>query len=162
MHLDVQDLRNFYYRSTLGRAAQASIRGRLLDFWPEAKGQTVLGYGFAAPLLRPYLPEARRVMALMPAPQGVMPWPAAMPNVSVLCEETLWPIETGLADKLVLMHGLETSDSPTELLEECFRVLGPGARRCSSCRTARAFGPAPTGRPSAMAGPTARASWRRS
>ena len=128
MHLDVQDLRNFYYRSTLGRAAQASIRGRLLDFWPEAKGQTVLGYGFAAPLLRPYLAEARRVMALMPAPQGVMPWPAAMPNVSVLCEETLWPIETGLADKLVLMHGLETSDSPTELLEECFRVLGPGGK----------------------------------
>ena len=40
MHLDVQDLRNFYYRSTLGRAAQAAIRGRLIDLWPEAKGQT--------------------------------------------------------------------------------------------------------------------------
>ena len=55
MHLDVQDLRNFYYRSALGRAAQKSIRDRMLSLWPEAKGQTVVGFGFAAPLLRPYL-----------------------------------------------------------------------------------------------------------
>lgn len=128
MHLDVQDLRNFYYRSTLGRAAQASVRGRLQELWPEAKGQTVLGFGFAVPLLRPYLADARRVIGLMPAPQGVMPWPAGMPNVSVLCEETLWPIETGHVDKLVVMHGLETSERPSELLEECFRVLGPGGK----------------------------------
>ena len=128
MHLDVQDLRNFYYRSALGRAAQASLRTRLLEFWPEAKGQTVVGFGFAAPLLRPYLAEARRVVTLMPGPQGVMPWPAGMPNTSVLTEETLWPIETGHVDKLVLLHGLETSEHASDLLEECWRVLGPGGR----------------------------------
>ena len=128
MHLDVQDLRNFYYRSTLGRAAQAAIRGRLLSVWPEAKGQTVAGFGFAVPLLRPYLAEARRVIGLMPGPQGVMPWPAGMPNVTVLTEETLWPIETGHVDKLVLLHGLETSERPGALLDECWRVLGPGGK----------------------------------
>lgn len=128
MHLDVQDLRNFYYRSALGRAAQASLRSRMLEIWPEAKGQTVVGFGFAAPLLRPYLSHARRVIALMPGPQGVMPWPAQMPNVSVLTEETLWPLETGHVDKLVLLHGLETSERASDLLEECWRVLGPGGR----------------------------------
>jgi len=128
MHLDVQDLRNFYYRSTLGRAAQTHIRGNVLRLWPDARGQTVAGFGFAVPLLRPYLAEARRVIGLMPAPQGVMPWPAGMPNVSVLCEETFWPIETGHVDKLVVMHGLEVSERPSDLLEECFRVLGPGGR----------------------------------
>lgn len=128
MHLDVQDLRNFYYRSTLGRAAQASVRAALTDLWPEAQGQTVAGFGFAVPLLRPYLADARRVIALMPAPQGVMPWPAGLPNVSVLSEETLWPIETGHVDKLVAMHGLETSERPSKLLEECWRVLGPGGK----------------------------------
>lgn len=128
MHLDVQDLRNFYYRSALGRSAQASLRNRMLEIWPEAKGQTVVGYGFAAPLLRPYLKEARRVIALMPGPQGVMPWPPELPNVSVLTEETLWPFETGHVDKLVLLHGLETSESVSDLLEECWRVLGPGGR----------------------------------
>jgi hypothetical protein len=128
MHLDVQDLRNFYYRSALGRAAQKVIRDQLVDLWPEAKGQTVVGYGFAVPLLRPYLEQARRVIALMPGPQGVMPWPPGMQNVAVLCTETLWPVSTGFVDKLVMMHGLETSEHASALLDECFRALGPGGR----------------------------------
>ncbi|MFK7879262.1 methyltransferase domain-containing protein [Roseobacter sp.] len=128
MHLDVQDLRNFYYRSALGRAAQSSLQARVGEIWPEAKGQTVVGFGFAAPLLRPYLKDARRVIALMPGPQGVMPWPTGKPNVSVLSEETLWPLETGHVDKLLLLHALETSERASDLLEECWRVLGPGGR----------------------------------
>lgn len=128
MHLDVQDLRNFYYRSALGRAAQASMRARLHELWPEAKGQTVAGFGFAVPLLRPYLADARRVIALMPGPQGVMPWPQDGGNVSVLTEETLWPIETGHVDKLIMLHGLETSERADDLLEEAWRVLGPGGK----------------------------------
>ena len=128
MHLDVQDLRNFYYRSALGRAVQKSIRDQIVARWPEAKGQTVVGYGFSVPLLRPYLLDARRVTALMPGPQGVMPWPAGMANVSVLCHETMWPIDTGHVDRLIIMHGLETSEDPSSVLEEAFRVLGPGGK----------------------------------
>lgn len=128
MHLDVLDLRNFYYRSPLGRGAQKVIRDQLLAIWPEAKGQTVAGFGFAVPLLRPYLGTARRVIGLMPGPQGVMPWPAGQMNVSVLCEDVFWPLQTGQVDKLVVMHGLETSDNPDALLAECWRVLGPGGR----------------------------------
>lgn len=128
MHLDVQDLRNFYYRNALGRAAQASLRNAVLSLWPEAKGQTVVGFGFAVPLLRPYLDQSRRTVALMPGPQGVMPWPSNLPNVSVLSEDTHWPIETGHVDKLLLMHGLETSEQPSLVLEEAWRVLGPGGK----------------------------------
>lgn len=128
MHLDVLDLRNFYYRNPLGRAAQKVIRDQLVMWWPDVKGQTVAGFGFAVPLLRPFLKEARRVIGLMPGPQGVMPWPAGQPNVSVLCHDTLWPLETGVVDRLVLMHGLETSDNPNALLDECWRVLGPGGK----------------------------------
>lgn len=128
MHLDVLDLRAFYYRTRLGRAAQKAVRDQMLALWPEAQGQSVVGFGFAVPLLRPYLGQARRVIGLMPGPQGVMPWPAGQPNLSVLCEETLWPLQTGIADKLVVLHGLETSENPSALLEECWRVLGPGGR----------------------------------
>jgi SAM-dependent methyltransferase len=128
MHLDVLDLRNFYYRTPLGRVAQRAIRDRVVALWPTATGQSLVGFGFAAPLLRPYLAEARRVVALMPAPQGVMPWPAGMENVSVLCEETQWPLATGSVDKLVLLHGLETSERPSQVLEEGARVLAPGGR----------------------------------
>ncbi|PID35973.1 MAG: hypothetical protein CR993_07335 [Rhodobacterales bacterium] len=128
MHLDVQDLKGFYYRSQLGRAVQRVVRGAVLERWPGAQAQSVVGYGFAVPLLRPYLKEARRVIGLMPAPQGVMHWPPGMQNVSVLCEEALWPLDTGMVDRLVMMHGLETSDNPSAILDETYRVLGPGGR----------------------------------
>lgn len=128
MHLDVLDLRTFYYRTRLGRAAQRVLRDRVLAFWPPEPGLTVAGFGFAVPLLRPYLAEARRVIALMPGQQGVMAWPAGAPNVSVLCEETLWPLESERVDRLIVLHGLETSQHSEALLRECWRVLAPGGR----------------------------------
>ncbi|MEL6517099.1 MAG: methyltransferase domain-containing protein [Pseudomonadota bacterium] len=128
MHLDVLDLRSFYYRTGLGRAAQRAIRDQVRTCWPDTKGMSVVGFGFATPLLRPFLGEADRVIGLMPGQQGVMPWPAGANNLSVLCHETLWPLESGSADRLVLMHGLETSEDPFALLEECYRVLAPQGR----------------------------------
>lgn len=128
MHLDVLDLRNFYYRTGIGRSAQRAIRDQLVRMWPDARGQTVAGFGFAVPLLRPYLGQARRVVGLMPGQQGVMPWPAGMPNVSALCEEGHWPLGNGAVDKLVLLHGLETSDDHRVVLREAARVLADGGR----------------------------------
>ncbi|MBK4217751.1 methyltransferase domain-containing protein [Paracoccus caeni] len=130
MHHDIEDLRRFYYQRSLGRVVQRILRDRLVERWPAAatNGMNVAGFGFAAPMLRPYLATARRVTALMPGPQGVMAWPAGMANHSVLCDETAWPIETGSIDRLVLLHGLETSDHPAALLAEAWRVLGPGGR----------------------------------
>ncbi|MDR5654927.1 class I SAM-dependent methyltransferase [Ruixingdingia sedimenti] len=128
MHLDVLDLRNFYYRTRLGRAAQKAIRDQVGTIWPDTSGMTVLGFGFAVPLLRPFLAQSARVIALMPGQQGVMPWPAGQPNVAALCEETQWPVATGTVDRLLLLHGLETSQNPSSVLEECARVLAPGGR----------------------------------
>lgn len=128
MHLDVLDLRTFYYRTRLGRAAQRAIRDQVATLWPDAKGQAIAGFGFSVPLLRPYLSEARRVVALMPGQQGVMPWPAGQKNVAVLCEEVHWPLESDSIDKLIVMHGLETSEQQLALLDECYRVLAPEGR----------------------------------
>ncbi|EBA04089.1 hypothetical protein RB2150_06298 [Rhodobacterales bacterium HTCC2150] len=128
MHLDVRELQRFYYRTKLGRAAQKAIRDQVVAKWPEAKGLTVAGYGFAAPMLRPYLGQARRLLALMPGPQGVMHWPVGVPNVSLLCEESFWPVTTGSLDRLIVLHGLETSENPDAILQECHRALGPGGR----------------------------------
>lgn len=128
MHLDVIDLKRFYYRTRLGRVVQRSIRREVAAFWPETRSLTVAGFGFPQPLLRPYLGQARRVMALMPGPQGVMAWPEGQPNHAVLVEETRWPIATGSIDRLVVLHGLETSEQPAALLGEVHRTLGPGGR----------------------------------
>lgn len=130
MHHDVIDLRGFYYTRAIGRVVQRVLRDRLLAAWPPAAtaGMTVAGYGFAVPLLRPYIAPARRVMALMPAEQGVMPWPAGLPNHSVWCESAAWPVETGSIDRLVMLHGLEAADNQAALLAEAWRALGPGGR----------------------------------
>ncbi|MFV0383907.1 class I SAM-dependent methyltransferase [Paracoccus sp. (in: a-proteobacteria)] len=130
MHHDIDDLRRFYYQRALGRVVQRILRDRLTEHWrPEScTGMNVVGFGFAAPMLRPYLAAARRVIALMPGPQGGMAWPAGMRNHTVLCDETAWPLETGSIDRLVMLHGLETSDHPAALLAETWRALGPGGR----------------------------------
>jgi SAM-dependent methyltransferase len=128
MHLDVVDLRKFYYRTQLGRIAQRVLRSKLEELWGNTTGQTVAGFGFAAPMLRPFLKTARRVLCLMPGQQGVMAWPEGQTNRSLLVHETLWPISTGHIDRLVVLHGLETCDNQSALLDEIWRVMGPGGR----------------------------------
>ncbi len=128
MHLDVADLDAFYGGTRLGRIARNALRSRMRELWPDVRGQSVLGFGFALPLLGPYLDAAQRVTALMPGRQGVKRWPAGKPNVAVLCEETLWPVETDSADRLIVLHGIEASEHPVALLDECYRVLAPEGR----------------------------------
>lgn len=128
MHLDVLDLRAFYYRTKLGRSAQKGLQEALRRVWPETGGMTVVGFGFAAPVLRPFLSDARRLIALMPAQQGVMPWPPGQANISVLVDETHWPLAAGTVDRLIVAHGLETCERPNALLGEIWRVLAPGGR----------------------------------
>ena len=68
MHLDVQDLRNFYYRTQLGRSAQRALREQLLALWPDVTGQTVLGFGFAVHGLQPV--SKMRIYAAKPVGNG--------------------------------------------------------------------------------------------
>ncbi len=128
MHVDVVDLRSFYYRTQLGRAAQRAMRDAIRSLWPSVTGETVVGFGFAAPFLRPFLGEARRVISLMPAQQGVCRWPPEGPNLSALVEETHWPLPVGFVDRLIVAHGIETCERPGPLLEEMNRVLAPGGK----------------------------------
>ena len=128
MHLDVRDLSAFYYRTNLGRTAQRALQGAVRKMWPDCHGLTVVGFGFATPMLRPYLAESERVMALMPGQQGVLHWPRDEDNVCALVEETRWPIEASSVDRLLVAHGLETCDSPDALLAEIWRVLAPNGR----------------------------------
>jgi SAM-dependent methyltransferase len=128
MHLDVVDLKSFYYRTRLGRGTQSALQRCLRAMWSDVTGHSVVGYGFAVPFLRPFLTEAERVMSFMPAPQGVMPWPPGQPNLSALVNETHWPVQAGSIDRIVVAHGLETCERPGALLDEIWRVLAPGGR----------------------------------
>ncbi len=128
MHLDVLDLRGFYYATQLGRMVQRMVRQRLRALWPDIHGQSLVGFGYAAPFLRPFMEEAARTLCLMPAQQGVCIWPPEGPNLTALVEETLWPLSSGFADRMIVAHGLEACERPEALLEEIWRVLAPGGK----------------------------------
>ncbi len=128
MHHDVTSLSGFYYASALGRSAQRSLQQALRGIWPETRGMTVAGYGFAAPFLRPFMGEAKRTLCLMPARQGVMHWPHDAPNIAALVDSGRWPIANGFVDRLIVAHAVETEGHLDDLFEEVGRVLAPEGR----------------------------------
>lgn len=128
MHLDVIELRRFYYRTPLGRATQMAIRGALDAHWPEMRGGNLAAFGFGQPFIRPFRRKAQRAVGLMPAEMGAFHWPVDGANLSVLADGRRWPLATGFVDRLLIVHALENSERPGTLLAEAQRVLAPGGR----------------------------------
>jgi hypothetical protein len=128
MHLDVNALNNFYYRTHLGRFAKRKLQESTQKLWGQSLTGQIAGFGFASPVLSMFLPQSSNILCLMPGQQGVMSWPTQSKNCSILVEETSWPIATGSVDRLIVMHGLETSERLKDLLHEIWRVLAPSAR----------------------------------
>ncbi|WP_439817265.1 class I SAM-dependent methyltransferase [Zavarzinia sp. CC-PAN008] len=127
MALDVVDLQAFY-ATPLGQTARRMIRRQLRELWPQVDGQVVVGLGYAVPYLRPFREESERVLALMPAAQGVVHWPAEEPGLVALADEGELPLPDASADRILLVHGLEASEQVRTLLREIWRVLAPGGR----------------------------------
>ncbi|MFQ5533527.1 MAG: methyltransferase domain-containing protein [Sphingomonadales bacterium] len=127
MYLDVVELRN-YYNSPLGRVTARLIRRKIRELWPDVRGLTVLGLGYATPFLNPIGNQAIRTIALMPARQGVVHWPRREANLASLVDETVIPLPDASVDRLVLVHSLEHSQQVRTLLREIWRVLRAGGR----------------------------------
>jgi SAM-dependent methyltransferase len=127
MFVDMVDLRDFY-QTRLGQVACRQLRARIRKVWPDVAGMRVLGLGFATPYLRPFLVEAERVFALMPASQGVLPWPIGERNLVALADEGELPLQDYSIDRVLLLHGLEFSERSRALLNEVWRVLAGGGR----------------------------------
>jgi SAM-dependent methyltransferase len=127
MNMDVIDLRDFYGRP-LGRVARRLIGARVRALWPNLTGQSVLGLGFATPYLGAYLKEATRVIGLMPARQGVTRWPSEGPSLTGLADENELPLEDESMDRVLVVHGIEASESLRIMLRQLWRVLAPNGR----------------------------------
>ncbi len=124
---DVIDL-NGFYASRLGLVARRMIRRRVRALWPDVRGQSVLGLGYATPYLRPFRSEAERVIAVMPASQGVMPWPRDEARLVALADEAELPLPDGSIDRALLVHSVECSEELRPMLREVWRVLAGGGR----------------------------------
>src|ERR1700752_1938432 len=125
--MDVVDLRNFYAQR-LGVVARRFVGRGIRARWKDTRGQRVIGGGYATPYLGLFRGEAERCLALMPAPQGVVRWPSTRPALAALVEEDDLPLTDSAVDRVLLMHALEMSSDPVELLREAWRVLAAGGR----------------------------------
>ncbi len=127
MWTDVVDLRDFY-ASPLGQTARRLIARHISDMWPDAKGQAVLGLGYAVPYLRALRGGSARCIAMMPAPQGVLHWPPEGPNATSLVEEDALPLPDMSVDRVLLVHAVEHAEALRPFLREVWRVLTGNGR----------------------------------
>ena len=127
MHLDVHELRDFY-RTPLGRMVRQTLSSAIRAEWPDVRGRRVVGVGHATPYLRPFLADAERVVAVMPAAEGCLPWPKEGPNRTALAFEHQLPLPDASVDDLLVVHALEATSDVHALLRELWRVLAPHGR----------------------------------
>ena len=127
MYLDVVDLRAFY-ASRLGMVVRRLIGRRLSKRWPSIAGESLLGVGYATPYLEGLADGAERVIAFMPAAQGVVTWPHEGPNRAALVDDDMLPLPDATIDRALVIHCLEVAANPRDHLREIWRVLAPGGR----------------------------------
>jgi len=127
MPLDVVDLRSFYH-SPLGEVTRRLIGRILRQRFSNCTGLSVAGIGYATPYLGVFKSEAVRVLAFMPAEQGVINWPSSGLSASALVETHMMPLPDACIDRVIVVHALEATEHPHELLAEIWRILTPGGR----------------------------------
>ena len=127
MFPDVVDLRDFYDTS-LGQVARRMIRRRARAIWPNVSGLSLLGLGYATPYLKVFQDEAERVLAMMPATQGVLHWPRDEPSLVALADEAELPLADFSIDRVLLVHAVECTEQLRPMLREVWRVLAGNGR----------------------------------
>lgn len=127
MWLDVVTMRDFY-DTPLGYVVRRMVRRKIREFWPDVRGGNMIAIGYPTPFLRYYREEAKRLIALMPAEQGALSWSRKTPNIVVLTEETQLPLANKSVDFALVVHALEFSANPSQMLQEIWRVLADGGR----------------------------------
>ena len=122
MYTKAIDLKEFY-DSPRGRVVQRILRQHLRHFWPSVTGMRLIGLGFAVPYLKVFMGEAERVIALMPAQQGAVFWPPEGKGLVSMCTDAELPIETNSVDRLLIVHGMQSTESLDAVLQQSWRVL---------------------------------------
>lgn len=117
-----------FYATARGAVTARLLRARLATMWPDLRGQSVLGLGYAQPYLRAWREPARRCVSLTPAQMGAARWPPGAPGLSCTAEEDALPFPDLAFDRILLVHGLEAAENARRLLREAWRVLKDDGR----------------------------------
>jgi SAM-dependent methyltransferase len=127
MFNDAVDLWDFYGTS-LGKVARRLVRRKILTIWPDLRGLSMVGLGYATPYMRPFRDSATRAIAVMPAQQGVLHWPREGANLALLADEAELPLEDMSVDRVLLVHAVECTEQLRAMLSEVWRVLNGDGR----------------------------------
>lgn len=128
MRQDAVTLQRFY-DGGLGRAAARILSGRITDLWGDGAGLSILGLGYALPILEPFAPAARQVIAAVPFEHGPVAWaPTERGNAAVSVGDIRLPFRDGQFDRVIVLHGLEETGNPRAYLREIWRITSPEGR----------------------------------
>lgn len=122
--MNAQELKNFY-ETSLGKFACRKLRAKILNFWPEASKEKILGFGFALPYL-PLFSYGNSVIALSPQSIGAVKIEDAV--FTALADTTQLPSANEFFDRVLLIHGIEHAEIPEKLIEEAWRILKPNGK----------------------------------
>ena len=118
--MNVVDLQSFY-ATPLGKATHRFVAAKFASTLQGVADGRVMGLGFASP----YLDPALHHLAFMMARRGVVHWPLEGLILSTLVDEYDLPLPDNSIEVALIIHGLEFTDEPKDVLEEIWRVLTP-------------------------------------
>ena len=128
MRQDAVTLQRFY-ASPLGLAATRILSGKLTDLWGDARGLSLLGLGYAIPVLEAFGAAPGRSVAAIPLDHGPVSWdPFGRGNAAVAIGDVRLPFPDGMFDRVIVLHGLEESGNPRAYLREIWRITAPEGR----------------------------------
>lgn len=132
MHKAIPTPADVFYQTHEGQTCAALLRERLQWFWPDLRGQRVLGLGYAAP----YLGAWRGRGAFCIAARTPDHWlgrgnvSAAVPSAERECvvDPYALPFDDDSFDRIVLVHACAEPDQMVPLLRAAGRVLKDDGR----------------------------------
>jgi len=125
MKTDIAEFHKFY-ESRLGKLAQKYIARKISLLWPDAVNDIIVGYGYPLPYIERYYACAAQIAVLMPCFQGASPWPEDQANAVTLTQADRFPLKDNSVNRILIIHALEHSENPLQLLREAWRVLVDG------------------------------------
>jgi len=128
MRQDAVTLERFY-ASPLGSAAARILSTKLTDLWGDANNLSLLGLGYALPVLDAFGDHPGRSVAAVPFDHGPVKWdPTGRGNAAVSVGDLRLPFPDGMFDRVIVLHGLEETGDPRAYLREIWRVMAPEGR----------------------------------
>ncbi len=127
MWQDVVDLHDFY-QTSLGAVTRRLLMARIRALWPDLRGQSLLGLGFADPVPLALHQRGRAGAGADAGGQGVIHWPEGKRSLVTFADETELPFQDFSIDRVLMVHALESSEHPGDMLREAWRVLSGGGR----------------------------------